>query len=618
MKHRNRIGVTDRLHFKIASFVIFTILVIFGSYSAYQFLLYQGKLTSFQRDSTKLLGRALTSSLEISMVNSDLDGIQQSLEEISGDSNIVRIFLLNKKNEVRASSEIGTVGTKKNLSDRGCVACHDSPATFPQKSTTIVSLGGNEVLRVVVPISNKPACYRCHPPSQKLNGLLILDHSLQPIRAEIFSTIKRAAVLAFFSVLTMMFLFRWYIKKQIIHRITYIESLARRVVNNELELDIEIAGNDELSSLARSLDSMKDSLRLSIDKIEGHRNYLASLLNGLTDGILIVNDHNELVFVNKSGAQVFHISEEPVQPANRQEQIFGPGGDFSKIRELIDKVRGEEKTAKEVIEIQSSDEKESYLEIHAARLLLPPRRKPEVVVVIKDITNIIATEKQVYQSEKLATVGRLAAGIAHEINNPMATILTCSEGLLKKAACETEEETEYLRLIRESARRCKLITQKLLDYSSASDLLMESVNLEVVLQEAVSLLRFEASKKNVNVKIEVVDNAPMVSGSKDPLVQVLVNLILNGIQAVDVGGEIKIEMKVVNEWLELHVNDNGEGIPKPHTEQIFEPFYTTKPVGIGTGLGLSVSRGIIQRHSGKLHLAGSRPGHTEFVVSLPI
>jgi signal transduction histidine kinase len=250
--------------------------------------------------------------------------------------------------------------------------------------------------------------------------------------------------------------------------------------------------------------------------------------------------------------------------------------------------------------------------------VLPPRQEPEVAIVIHDITAVITFEKQVYQADKLATVGRLAAGVAHEINNPMATILTCSEGLLKRWPADDSTVEEYLGIIRNSARRCKMITQKLLEYSAGSQLHKETVDLVLVVEDAVALLQFEATKKSVAVSMKRGDVLPPILGAKDSLTQVFVNLILNSIQAVDDGGQVEVEMLTGDGNLIVTVTDNGSGISPDNRGRVFEPFFTTKPVGVGTGLGMSVSQGIIKQHQGQIEIVTSRPGHTEIRVTLPL
>lgn len=604
------------LHFKIAFFVVITILAIFGLFSTYQFMSFQNRLSRIDKESSELLGLAISSSLEIAMLNSDRGAIQHSLNQAAQNESIIRIFLLNNEMEVKASSDLEQVGKSTSLADPGCRECHqqDKSGQIP----TSIELAEEEVLRVVIPVVNKPSCTGCHDSGDRINGLLVLDRSLQPAKAELYAGIKRAILVAALAVLVLMFLFRWYIKNQIINRVAYLESLARRVVNNELDLDIVLAGKDELSSLAQSFNNMKSTLRLSMERIEGHRNYLNALLDNLTDGIVIIDDLDQIVFVNQSLSRVLECGDPAPRPGDNAGKFLWGQPQLSRIEELVRSAREKKRIEQDVVRLQSAALKERYLEVHTGRLLLPPRREPEVMIVIKDVTAIITFEKQMYQSEKLATVGRLAAGVAHEINNPMASILTCAEGLLKNDPGDDPSTGEYLEIIRNSAHRCKMITAKLLGYSAASGLNKESLDLSEVLSEAVTLLQFEASNKEAKVSLVRSGALPVIEGSRDSLLQVFVNLILNSIQAVPTGGNIEVTARATEKQIIVLIKDDGPGISEKSFGQVFEPFYTTKPVGEGTGLGLSVSQGIIKQHGGQIEIVDGRAGRTCLKVTIPI
>jgi signal transduction histidine kinase len=416
----------------------------------------------------------------------------------------------------------------------------------------------------------------------------------------------------------MMFLFRWYIKRQVLNRVIYLETLARKVDGDLLDVDIELKGRDELASLARSFDNMKNSLRVSMRKIENHRNYQAHLLENLIDGILIIDDTGRAAFINKSFYDILELKKESLKEGDRVDFENESLQRLSPIGRLTASAEKQNLTIKETTKLRISRDRDKHLEIHVSKLMLPPWLKPEIIVVVRDITTRVMIESQVYQAEKLSTIGRLAAGIAHEINNPMASILTCAEGLLKQDTMADNGKREYLNIIKDSARRCKIITQKLLDYSAASTMKKDVIKLGEVLKEAVSLLQFEATSKKVRIIIAVPEVLPEIVGCNDSLVQVFVNLILNGIQAVDSGGEVNIKVEVEPDKVSVMVEDNGPGISEENLPRVFDPFFTTKPVGLGTGLGLSVSQGIVKGHGGEIGILKNRNGLTSILVSLPL
>jgi two-component system NtrC family sensor kinase len=616
MDNSSGVKVPHRLHFKIALFVIVTIIIIFGLFTIYQIFSYRQELTAMEVQSSEELGRTLTSSLEIAMLNSDIESIQYSFNEVSRSGNIKSVFLLNMDGVIKASSQLEMIGRRMNREDDGCRNCHLTGKNLP--ASLNIPLENDEVLRVVTPVKNKPACHSCHGSEARLNGLLVLDRSLQPVKSEIISNLKLAGGIALALILIMMLLFRWYIKRQVLDRILYLENLARKVVGDELDVEIELKGQDELASLARSFDNMKNGLRLSMRKIENHRNYLAHLLENLIDGILIIDEGGRAAFINKSFNDILELDGENLKVGDSIDFDQRSLERFSPIGRLITEAKKQNSTIKETLKIKISEDSIKHLEIHVGRLILPPRLKPEVIVVVRDITARVMIESQVYKAEKLSTIGRLAAGIAHEINNPMASILTCAEGLLKTDSEIHDGGYEYLKIIRESAKRCKVITQKLLDYSAVSSMKKENVDLNEILQEAVSLLQFEANNKKVRIGISIPPELPGILGSRDSLIQVFVNLILNGIQSVGPDGVVNIEVEIDGDYIHIIVEDNGPGISEDNLTRVFDPFFTTKPVGIGTGLGLSVSQGIIKRHGGKIEIVRRSKELTSFVVSLPL
>ena len=610
------IGILRRLHFRIAAFVIATILIIFGTFLAYQLYAYKHKLIRLELEASTALCQTLTSSLEIAMLNSDMQAIQLSLDAVSGTANILRVFLLDTLGQTKASTDRSISAVRFRKSDEGCRDCH--MGTEKHLLGTILAQGDEQVLRVVTPIANKPQCHVCHGDQALYNGVLVMDRSLKPVKAEILASLRLAVVVAGVSVLLMMWLFRWFIRKHVINRVVYLESLARRVAANELVVDIQLGGNDELASLAHSVSNMRAALKASIDQIGNHRNYLRNLIENMIDGILIIDDTGRVASANRSVSDILGADPLLFRSGVPLDFSVPPLDRLTRIDAMIATAREAEEPVKEVLTLRAQGQEDKHMEIHAGKLVLPPWLRPEVIVVIRDVTTRITAENQVYQSERLATVGRLAAGIAHEINNPMASILTCAEGLLRIQGAGDEGRREYLHVIKNSAQRCRMITQKLLDYSAASAPTMEPVDMDQVLQESVSLLQFEAGKKKLELVVSESGRIPLIHGSKDSLVQVLVNLILNSIQAVDPGGKIQVTAEANDSSVVVSVTDDGPGISVTSLPRIFEPFYTTKPVGMGTGLGLSVSQGIVKHHGGIIEVVESRSGRTCFRVSLPI
>ncbi len=240
-----------------------------------------------------------------------------------------------------------------------------------------------------------------------------------------------------------------------------------------------------------------------------------------------------------------------------------------------------------------------------------------VVVVVEDITEFEQLLAQTIQSEKLAEVGRMSAGIAHEINNPLAVIGIANQLLLEETNY-TPDQLELLQQIDNEVDRLKGLTAELLSYSSGSqEENRKPTDINVTLREVLMLMRYELNKKQIK-SIERFSHLPIVNIDKNRFKQIFINLILNAAQAVDSGGEIQIltEIDEAN-TIRICFCDNGQGIPDDLKQQIFEPFFTSRKDDQGTGLGLYLCRKIIADYQGYLKVHNVSPRGCCFEIVLP-
>jgi signal transduction histidine kinase len=234
-----------------------------------------------------------------------------------------------------------------------------------------------------------------------------------------------------------------------------------------------------------------------------------------------------------------------------------------------------------------------------------------------------ATQAQLVQSEKMATIGRLAGGVAHEINTPLGTILTNTEMLMLEGST-TDSQRECLELVKDSSLRCKAIVEQLLKYSRLPGPEFEMVDIAQVIDESYFLLERQLVDDGVRVNREY-SAIPEIKANANELRQVFTNIILNARDAIKKTfddkkrqGEIKVRAYQEGMFLVVEVQDDGCGIPPQDIDKIFDPFFTTKDIGEGTGLGLSVSLRIIERHGGKIEASSKVGQGTTMRVELPI
>jgi two-component system NtrC family sensor kinase len=235
---------------------------------------------------------------------------------------------------------------------------------------------------------------------------------------------------------------------------------------------------------------------------------------------------------------------------------------------------------------------------------------------------------QVVRSEQLASVGFLAAGVAHEINNPLASIALCSESLdmriaelLEGADCTSNEDVKvvhhYLQMIQKEAFRCKQITEKLLDFARMGDSQRVNTDLRELVSGVIEMVQHLGKHKDKNLEL-VAGRPVMLEVNAQEMKQVVLNLITNGLESLDSGGTVRVTVEQVDRAARIVVEDNGCGMTEEVRKHLFEPFFTRRRGGQGTGLGLSITYRIVEEHDGNIEATSAGAGRgSRFVVSLP-
>jgi len=231
--------------------------------------------------------------------------------------------------------------------------------------------------------------------------------------------------------------------------------------------------------------------------------------------------------------------------------------------------------------------------------------------------NRSSLEKQVRHADRLATLGQLTAGMAHEINEPLNSILGFSQLITKSANLPTQIKRD-VKKIEKASLYAREIIKKLMLFSRQIQPQTNPVNINDIVTESLYLLQSRCDKVGIEIVYSLTSDLPTIMGDETLLNQVLLNLVLNSIQAMPNGGKLEIKTSLTNEGISLIVNDTGIGISKEIIDKIFTPFFTTKDVNEGTGLGLSVVHGIVAIHKGTLRVESRLDQGTQFEIKLPI
>lgn len=258
-------------------------------------------------------------------------------------------------------------------------------------------------------------------------------------------------------------------------------------------------------------------------------------------------------------------------------------------------------------------------EYEASAYPLVSGAEKSAVIYYRDITEERRLHREVIQQEKMAAIGMLAGGVAHEINNPLGGILAFAQ-LMKRDAEGNEMLLADLDEMERAAIRCKKIVADLLEFSRVSkDREMQLIDVNTLIEKIFPFIQSEIRSLNVELIFDGAASLPKVSGIPDRLQQVFLNLMTNACHAMQKGGKLSVKTMRANkgEAVEVRLRDTGTGIPLELRDKVFDPFFTTKDPGKGTGLGLSISYRIVKEHGGEIEFEDVKGGGTEFTVRLP-
>ena len=247
------------------------------------------------------------------------------------------------------------------------------------------------------------------------------------------------------------------------------------------------------------------------------------------------------------------------------------------------------------------------------------------LIFLRDVTQKRTQELSLLQAEKMSSIGILAAGVAHEINNPLNSVAGYAEALQRRLKnCpelnddrRLEDFNPYLEVIVREVYRCKNIIDNLLSFSRKSDGSRGRVDLNGIIREVLQLLQHKSRYESILVRESLAASLPVMHGDGGALRQVFLNLLLNAMQAITGEGTIEVSTRHAAGWLEASVTDDGSGIPAELIDQIWNPFFTTKTVGKGSGLGLALAYDIVKNHGGEIAVASTVGKGTEFIVRFP-
>lgn len=351
-------------------------------------------------------------------------------------------------------------------------------------------------------------------------------------------------------------------------------------------------------------------------RLELSNQYLKNILYTSDQAIMIVDDNEIFISWNKGAEKIFGYTESEV--IGKPSSLLLPKG--KRFVDELKRIQNDVKRNGQSL-ILETERKTKSGDIISVRLSVSrlPNKKNEYAgrsVIIKDHTEFKRLQAQIDQSEKLAVIGQIAAGVAHEIGNPLTSISSLVQILQRKS--QDSFMNEQLVNIKENIDRITKIVRELVDFSRPPSYETSNQDVTDVIKTALGIVKYDKRVRKVNFETELKTNLPNVNIAADQLLQVFVNILINALDAIKGNGIITVKSNFDLKNIYIELSDNGCGMDDATLEKIFDPFFTTKEVGKGTGLGLSVSYGIINRFNGEIKVKSKINEGSTFTIVLPI
>ncbi len=618
----------DRLTLKLAVGVALLVIVPIG---AGLYLLsrqqYDRAFEARQR-AAELQNQILETAVRHQMMENDSVLLGRIVDEIGAQPEVRRAMILDHDGEIRISSEAARVGQKISRDDETCRVCHaKEPGARPR--WVLLNEGSHGVLRSVLPIQNRPECWSCHDRAQKLTGMLVLDVSLAELESDF--RLDLAWILFGGGLLALLVLagVGLLVRHLILRRLARLSKAARTMARGDLAARAETGGNDVITELAGDFNEMARAVAGLVTELRGQESQLASVMNSLDDGLVVLDRESKIVAVNRSFCRRADVDPVDLRGRRCGEAVSarlpcGAGeGECPAIR-----CAATGQVERAVFQVnEGSGEVSRVEEVYASPVTDGEGRVVQVVELWRDISERVKEEQRLAEIERLVSLGVLASGFSHEVNTPLASMLTSAEAILARIdesarrggspAALLPPLREHADVIRGQVLRCRKVTEQFLRFSRGIPPSVEPLDLAAKVAEVVALVRPTAREAGVSLSLDGDGPLPAVRANAEVVQHAVLNLLVNSVQSCHGRkGSVRVSF-AVNGAVLVDVKDTGCGIAPEDRRHLFEPFRSRKPQG--TGLGLFLSRTFLRRFGGDVRLVESEVGvgsHFQVVFAL--
>ncbi len=562
-------------------------------------------------------GELMRAALEHQMIENDRTLIATLIQTFGQEARVRNLMLLDRAGSVRYSSRPPGPASELHIDSPTCQACHRFPPD-QRGSSRVIETGGGTVLRTVIPVHNRPACFRCHERSHRINGIMILDLDAGGLRAAMNKDLRWMVFGSGALALLLIAVIALIVRLLVLRRLQRFEVTARQIARGDLDRRVPSDGTDTISWLASEFNTMADSMSGLLGEVRTQRERVETVINSIDDGIVVLDTQRKVVAANDAFlARTGHGRHQVVGCSCRD---VAPGTCTAADCPTLACLQTTERQVR-ICERRRADGSVRWEEVHASPIRGPSGAIVQVVEVWRDISDRRAAEARLAESHRLASLGVLASGFSHELNTPLGTVLTCVEGILRDAQArhdgpEWSRVGDTARIAREQLLRCRGITQHFLRMSRGQRSAMDVVDLHDAAEIASRLIEPTARSHGVTIEVgrRATGTHTQVRADEAELQHTLINVLLNAVQASQPGGRVGISVQQ-GDPVVVRITDDGCGIAPEHQKRIFEPFFSLRQGG--TGLGLFLSLNFVRGWGGDIHVSSAPGEGSSFEILFP-
>lgn len=586
--------------------------------------MYRNQLQQEKANAANQVNRLLQTSLEAAMLRKDLDMLRFIVNQFGAQKGVSNIGIINRSGIIRFSNHPDWLDNPIALNCDGC-------DFDPSRSTAAISFftqnaQGKNVLRSIHPVLNRNPCKECHGPAEvnPVNGTLVVDYQAATIQQQAKKT--TFVLMGSGSIIVVVNLIGglWFMRRFVLLPIAHLEETSNALAAGNLNARVKVDGDDEIAHLGSRFNQMAESLHTSMREIKNKEAFLQGLVDANPDGIRVIDDQYNVVLANKAYCEHIGITLEqavsqPCYSCHRRDKPCIPTLICCPLHEL--------KTETRPLKIHHSHVttagREIAVEIFAASMSTHPESETDqpttlIVESIRDLSKTI----QISHEHKLSEIGRLAAGVAHEIHNPLASVRLALDASIRFGNRGENDIPkpihDCLLLVDREVNRCIDVTERLLKLSMFTGVETQIVMVNQAIDETISLLKWEAAEDGVDIQLNLDSSQPRVLANESDLRIIILNLVQNAFHAITGEGVLTISTKRAARQVYLFFEDTGIGIPVENLQRIFDPFFSHRADKTeGTGLGLAITQALVERYNGKISAENKHEGGSRFILSFP-